>query len=82
MNLPSAARRLYNENGAEIFSLRVLERDELVYVSCGELWIDPQLSAAEQKRQILLGNLTSDVSFIHSYCCLRNPESYHNTIIP
>ncbi|XP_040184265.1 doublecortin domain-containing protein 1-like [Rana temporaria] len=75
MNLPSAARRLYNENGAEIFSLRGLERDQLVYVSCGELWIDPQLSATEQKRQILLSNLTSDVSFIHSYCCLRNPEN-------
>ncbi|KAM5138211.1 doublecortin domain-containing protein 1 [Mantella aurantiaca] len=75
MNLPSAARRLFNENGSEIFCLSDVERDQLVYVSCGELWIDPRLSATEQKRQILLSNLTSDVSFIHSYCCLRNPEN-------
>ncbi|XP_072277958.1 doublecortin domain-containing protein 1 isoform X2 [Pyxicephalus adspersus] len=75
MNLPSAARRLFDENGTEIFCLRDVERDQLVYVSCGELWIDPQLSATEQKRQILLSNLTSDVSFIRSYCSLRNPEN-------
>ncbi|XP_018423179.1 PREDICTED: doublecortin domain-containing protein 5 [Nanorana parkeri] len=75
MNLPSAARRLFNENGAEIFRLGDVKRNQLVYVSCGELWIDPQLSATEQKRQILLSNLTSDVSFIRSYCCLRSPEN-------
>ncbi|XP_068116580.1 doublecortin domain-containing protein 1 isoform X2 [Hyperolius riggenbachi] len=75
MNLPSAARRLYNENGVEIFHLRDVERDQLVYVSCGELWIDPELSATEQKRHVLFGNLTSDVSFIRNYCTLRSPEN-------
>ncbi|XP_075044717.1 doublecortin domain-containing protein 1 [Mixophyes fleayi] len=75
MNLPSAARRLYNENGTEIFRLRDAERDQQVYVSCGEQWIDPQLSAAEHKKQILLSNLTSDVSLIRHYFSLRNSEN-------
>lgn len=30
LNLPSAARRLYNEKGKEIFALKDLQRDELV----------------------------------------------------
>ncbi|KAM4722038.1 doublecortin domain-containing protein 1 [Rhinophrynus dorsalis] len=75
MNLPSAARRLFNENGTEIFRLRDIERDQLVYASCGEQWIDPQLSASEHKKHLLLNNLASDVSLIRNYCSMRNPDN-------
>ncbi|CAH2326125.1 doublecortin domain-containing 5 [Pelobates cultripes] len=37
--------------------------------------MDPRLSAAECKKQLLLSNLTSDASLIRNYCCLRNPEN-------
>ncbi|XP_053305475.1 doublecortin domain-containing protein 1-like [Spea bombifrons] len=75
MNLPSAARRLFNQNGDEIFHLRDVERNQLVYVSCGDHWIDPQLSAAERKKQLLLNNLGSDVSLIRYYCSLQSPDN-------
>ncbi|XP_063800511.1 doublecortin domain-containing protein 1 isoform X2 [Pseudophryne corroboree] len=75
MNLPSAARRLFTESGTEIFRLSDAERDQQVYVSCGEQWINPQLSAAEHKRHILLSSLSSDVSLIHNYCALQNSEN-------
>ncbi|KAM8939168.1 doublecortin domain-containing protein 1 [Pelodytes ibericus] len=75
LNLPSAARRLFNGNGAEIFCLKDVERDELVYVSCGDQWIDPQLSATERKKRILLNSLASDVELIRNYCSLRDSEN-------
>ncbi|XP_054998533.1 doublecortin domain-containing protein 1 [Sorex araneus] len=75
LNLPSAARRLFNEKGKEIFALKDLQRDELVYVSCGENWINPDLSIARQKKQIFLRNLTSDISKIQAFCCMRNMEA-------
>nr|XP_012641261.1 doublecortin domain-containing protein 5 isoform X4 [Microcebus murinus]XP_020142122.1 doublecortin domain-containing protein 5 isoform X4 [Microcebus murinus] len=74
LNLPSAARRLFNEKGKEIFTLEDLKRDELVYVSCGEHWINPDLSIAQQKKQIFLRNLASDVSKIQAFCSTRKIE--------
>ncbi|XP_038187176.1 doublecortin domain-containing protein 1 isoform X2 [Arvicola amphibius] len=70
LNLPSAARRLFNERGKEIFSLNDLQRDELVYVSCGEAWINPDLSIAQQRKQVLLRSLEFDVSKIKTFCSL------------
>uniref|UniRef100_G1S880 Doublecortin domain containing 1 n=1 Tax=Nomascus leucogenys TaxID=61853 RepID=G1S880_NOMLE len=64
LNFPSAARRLYSEKGKEIFALKDLQKDELVYVSCGEHWIHPDLSIAQQKKQIFLRNLESDIAKI------------------
>lgn len=75
LNLPSAARRLYNEKGKEIFALKDLQRDELVYVSCGEHWINPDLSIAQQKKQIFLRNLASDISKIQIFCSIRKIEA-------
>ncbi|KAG8438259.1 hypothetical protein GDO86_008813, partial [Hymenochirus boettgeri] len=75
MNLPSAARRLFNENGAEIFRLRDLERDQLVYVSCGDAWLNPQISAMEHKKHILAKNFASDMVLIRSFCSLRMPDN-------
>uniref|UniRef100_A0A8C3W333 Doublecortin domain containing 1 n=1 Tax=Catagonus wagneri TaxID=51154 RepID=A0A8C3W333_9CETA len=75
LNLPSAARRLFNEKGKEIFDLKDLQRDELVYVSCGEHWINPDLSTAQQKKQIFLRNLASDISKIHTFCSTRKMEA-------
>ncbi|XP_045413671.1 doublecortin domain-containing protein 1-like [Lemur catta] len=74
LNLPSAARRLFNEKGKEIFTLEDLQRDELVYVSCGEHWINPDLSIAHQKKQIFLRNLASDISKIQIFCSTRKIE--------
>ncbi|XP_057637206.1 doublecortin domain-containing protein 1 [Chionomys nivalis] len=75
LNLPSAARRLFDEKGKEIFSLNDLQRDELVYVSCGEAWINPDLSIAQQRKQVLLRSLESDVSKIKTFCSLCKEEA-------
>ncbi|KAG5199941.1 hypothetical protein JEQ12_006420 [Ovis aries] len=75
LNSPSAARRLFNEKGKEIFTLKELQRDELVYVSCGEHWINPDLSIAQQKKQIFLRNLASDISKIQIFCSMHKIEA-------
>ncbi|KAI4581068.1 hypothetical protein MJG53_010610 [Ovis ammon polii x Ovis aries] len=75
LNLPSAARRLFNEKGKEIFTLKELQKDELVYVSCGEHWINPDLSIAQQKKQIFLRNLASDISKIQIFCSMHKIEA-------
>ncbi|XP_067388214.1 doublecortin domain-containing protein 1 [Emydura macquarii macquarii] len=74
LNLPTAARRLFTEKGMELFLLKDLERDQLIYVSCGEPWIDPHLTVAQHKKRVLLNNLASDISAIRAYCIMRNPE--------
>ncbi|KAK7815026.1 hypothetical protein U0070_024369 [Myodes glareolus] len=75
LDLPSAARRLFDERGKEIFSLSDLQRDELVYVSCGEAWINPDLSIAQQRKQVLLRSLEFDVSKIKTFCRLCKEEA-------
>ena len=75
LDLPFAARRLFDETGKEHFTLRGLKRDQLVYVSCGEPWTDPSLTKAEQQRRYLLSNLAADVGQIRQYMALKNPES-------
>ncbi|XP_006883785.1 PREDICTED: doublecortin domain-containing protein 5 [Elephantulus edwardii] len=75
LKLPSAARRLFNEKGIEVFALKDLQRDELVYVSCGENWIDPDLSTSQQKRQIFLRNLASDISRIQAFCSMHKTQA-------
>ena len=74
LSLPFAARRLFDANGREHFILRDLERDALVYVSCGEPWSDPRLSRAEQQRRFLLANLSADIAQIRQFVALRGPE--------
>uniref|UniRef100_UPI00398F7E0A doublecortin domain-containing protein 1-like isoform X2 n=1 Tax=Pristiophorus japonicus TaxID=55135 RepID=UPI00398F7E0A len=74
LGLPFAARRLFDETGKEQTLLKDLRRDQLVYVSCGETWIDPKLISAEQKKRLHLNSLTYDAALIRSYCTMRNPE--------
>ena len=78
LDLPFAARRLFDEMGREHFSLATLHRDQLVYVSCGEPWSDPNLSKAEQQRRYLLANLASDVAKIQQFIALRDPQGKCN----
>ncbi|KAM7327628.1 hypothetical protein ACRRTK_013995 [Alexandromys fortis] len=75
LDLPFAARRLFDEKGKEIVSLNDLQRDELVYVSCGEAWINPDLSIAQQRKQVLLRSLEFDVSKIKTFCSLCKEEA-------
>nr|XP_056707910.1 doublecortin domain-containing protein 1 [Euleptes europaea] len=75
LNLPFAARRLFTGKGLEIFFLKDLERDQLVYVSCGEQWIDPHLTMAQNKKRLQLSNLMSDITAIRAYCVMRNPKN-------
>eukprot|EP00073_Rattus_norvegicus_P035371 XP_008760304.1 PREDICTED: doublecortin domain-containing protein 5 isoform X1 [Rattus norvegicus] len=75
LNLPSAARRLFSEKGKELFSLEDLQRDELVYVSCGEHWINPDLSIAQQKKQVFLRSLELDISKIKTFCSMHKVEA-------
>ena len=72
MSLPFAARRVFTADGKEVLSLTGLEKNELVYVSCGEVWSDPSVSNAEQQKRLLLANLASDVLKIKKYVALRN----------
>ena len=72
--MPFAARRLYTEDGKEVVSLSELERNQLVYVTCGEPWSDPQLSYSEQQRRAVLANLAADISHIRQFCALREPS--------
>lgn len=80
LSLPFAARRLFDNKGNEHFSLVNLKRDDLVYISCGETWIDPKLSKEEQQKRFLLSQLSQDVAKIRQYCALRNPESRSQVI--
>ncbi|XP_072841944.2 doublecortin domain-containing protein 1 isoform X1 [Pogona vitticeps] len=75
LKLPFAARRLFSEVGMEIFLLKGLERDQLVYVSCGEQWIDPQWTVAQNKKRLQLCNLASDIAAIRAYCAMRNTKN-------
>ena len=74
VGLPFAARRLYSADGKEVCSLSELQRNDLVYVTCGEAWSDPQLSYSEQQRRALLANLAADISHIRQFCALRDPS--------
>ena len=71
LSLPFAARRMFTADGSEVLSLVGLEKNDLVYVSCGENWSDPSTSQAEQQKRVLLANLTSDVMKIKKYIALR-----------
>ena len=72
LSLPFAARRVFTADGKEVLSLTSLEKNDLIYISCGENWSDPTLSQAEQQKRLLLANLTSDVMKIKRYMALRN----------
>ncbi|XP_028585658.2 doublecortin domain-containing protein 1 isoform X1 [Podarcis muralis] len=72
LNLPFAARRLFTEKGVEICLLEDLERDQLIYVSCGEQWINPYWTMTQQKKRLQLSNLASDITAIRAYCAMRN----------
>jgi hypothetical protein len=64
---------LFDNHGTELFDLTSIKRDSYVYVTCGEQWIDPELTKAEQQRRLLLAYLSNDVRMIYFYCALRNP---------
>lgn len=72
--LPFAGRRLFDIHGTELFDLTSIARDSYVYITCGEHWIDPALTKAEQQRRLLLAYLSYDVRMIYFYCALRNPR--------
>lgn len=80
VGLPFAARRLYTADGKEVSSLSDLQRNDLVYVTCGEPWSDPQLSYSEQQRRAVLANLAADISHIRQYCALRDPSGIVNIL--
>lgn len=71
LNLPFAARRLFTSNGKEVKSLGSLEKNELVYVSCGENWNNPSVSYAENQKRLLLASLAADVAKIRNYVDLK-----------
>ncbi|XP_038054500.1 doublecortin domain-containing protein 1-like isoform X2 [Patiria miniata] len=73
LNLPFAARRLFDQDGREHDTLDHLQRDQLAFVSCGEAWNDPNLSGQEQQRRTILATLAADVNAMKQYCALRNP---------
>ncbi|XP_029142063.1 doublecortin domain-containing protein 1 [Protobothrops mucrosquamatus] len=76
LNLPFAARRLFTEKGVELFVLKDLEKDQLLYISCGEQWIDPQWTTAQHKKRLQCNNLASDIMAMRAYCVMRNPKNF------
>ena len=73
LNLPFAARRVFSHEGTEFTCLDDIERDQLVFVSCGEAFADPNLSSQEQQRRMLLATLAGDIDAIRQYVFLREP---------
>ena len=73
LNLPFAARRIFSHEGKEYKTLDQIERDQLVFVSCGETFADPNLSSQEQQRRMLLATLAGDIDAIRQYVFIREP---------
>ena len=80
--LPFAGRRLFDTRGIEIFDLTSIPRDSYVYVTCGENWIDPALTKAEEQRRLLLANLSHDIRKMFFYCAMRHPKGQLNEPFP
>ncbi|XP_031419448.2 doublecortin domain-containing protein 1 [Clupea harengus] len=78
LNLPSAAQRLFDEHGKEAFLLTGLQRDQLVYVTCGEQWVSPQHRQSDALRRLTVFRLEQDVARIRHYCALR---SLHDLVL-
>jgi len=76
LNLRFSARRLFDSQGTELFNLRGLKRDEVVFVSCGESWIDPKINKSEQQRRLIINKLNNSVRLIEIFCKLRNPQDF------
>lgn len=76
LNLPFAARRLFTSDGKEVKSLGSLEKNELVYVSCGENWNNPSVSYAENQKRLLLASLAADVAKIRNYVDLKKQAGF------
>ncbi|XP_046543933.1 doublecortin domain-containing protein 1-like [Haliotis rubra] len=76
LDLPFAARRMFDETGVEHFTLQSLQRDQLVFVTCGEQWSDPKLNKTEQQRRFLLSQLSTDVAKIRQFVSLRDPQGF------
>ena len=72
LNLPNAARRLFDAEGNEYFDLTAFQQDQLIYVSMGEAWIHPKLVKEEQDRKVLLANLSDDLYKIAYFNKLKN----------
>jgi hypothetical protein len=63
---------VFDEHGTELFALRDLERNQLVFVSCGESWVDFNITQSGQQRRMIMTNLSSDIAKLRLYCRLRN----------
>ena len=63
---------MFNSTGKEKFRLEDFEKNDLVYVSCGDNWSDPNVSQAEQQKRLLLANLASDVAKMNHYIYLKD----------
>ncbi|KAK6319935.1 hypothetical protein J4Q44_G00090420 [Coregonus suidteri] len=72
LHLPHAAHRLFLTDSREITLLQDLIPDQLVYVSCGEPWVNPHFSDGKVTKQRQLLHLEQDVSQIRHYCTLRH----------
>lgn len=65
---------MFDTRGIEIFDLTSIPRDSYVYVTCGENWIDPALTKAEEQRRLLLANLSHDIRKMFFFCAMRHPK--------
>ena len=76
LGLPSAARRLFDEEGVEHAELSKLSQDQLVYVSMGEAWVHPKLAKQEQDKKAVLTNLAEDLVRIGYFSKLKDCRNF------
>ena len=46
----------------------------MISISCGDAWMDPNISKSEHQRRYLIANMSSDVRTIEEYLTLRKPK--------
>ncbi|RDD44661.1 Doublecortin domain-containing protein 5 [Trichoplax sp. H2] len=77
LELPFAARRVFDIQGKELLNLDAIEADEtILYISCGENWVDPKSIKMETKKKELLTILMHDVDKLKYFCSLRHPADF------
>lgn len=75
LHMISAARRLFDEDGTEHWSLKDLKRDQLVYVTAGEPFVNVCRAQQEMRLRTFFNSLSSIVDRAARYVSLVDQMS-------
>lgn len=73
LGLRSAARRIFDQKGVELFDLSGLKQDQLLYVSTGEAWQNPRLVRDEMDKKTIMTGLSEDLGKVAYFNRLKEP---------